>query len=163
MYRVLGTDQQEYGPVGADQIRQWIIERRLNPNSLAQEEGATGWKPLTEFPEFQSALSMAAPVSPSAAQPAFPSSSQNGMAVAGLVFSALAIVCCPCSTPLGVLGITFSIIALVQLKQNPAQRGRELAVAGIVIGAVSLLGFVIALFAGGIEAMVEAIRASTRR
>src|SRR4051812_16672662 len=56
MYRVTGIDGHEYGPVSADQIRQWIAAGRLNGQSKAVPDGGTDWKPLTEFPEFADAF-----------------------------------------------------------------------------------------------------------
>ena len=59
MYRIIGTDGRQYGPVGVDQIRAWLAENRVNAHSLAQSEGSTEWKPLISFaelaPEFKSA------------------------------------------------------------------------------------------------------------
>jgi TM2 domain-containing membrane protein YozV len=52
MYKIVGTDGQQYGPIGADQIRQWFAEKRVNAHTLAQGEGSSEWKPLISFPEF---------------------------------------------------------------------------------------------------------------
>ena len=56
MYKIIGADQKEYGPISADQIRQWIDEGRLNGQTAGQAEGSTEWKPLSQFPEFAEAL-----------------------------------------------------------------------------------------------------------
>src|SRR5262245_52985035 len=56
MYKILGTDQKQYGPVTADQLRQWIKEGRANAQTLVQSEGSTEWKPLSAFPELADAL-----------------------------------------------------------------------------------------------------------
>ena len=56
MYRIIGSDQREYGPVSADQVREWIVQGRANGATLAQPEGATDWQPLSSLPEFGSAL-----------------------------------------------------------------------------------------------------------
>ena len=56
MYRIIGGDQKEYGPVTAEQLRQWITEGRLSGQSLVQAEGDGEWKPLSTFPEFADAL-----------------------------------------------------------------------------------------------------------
>jgi uncharacterized membrane protein len=56
MYRIIGADQKEYGPVSAEQLRQWIAEGRAGAQSLLRAEGAAEWKPLGEFPEFADAL-----------------------------------------------------------------------------------------------------------
>jgi TM2 domain-containing membrane protein YozV len=51
MYKIIGADQREYGPVDANQIRQWLTEGRVNLHTLIRPEGATEWKPLASFPE----------------------------------------------------------------------------------------------------------------
>jgi len=56
MYKIIGGDQNQYGPVTADEVRHWIADGRLNGQSLAWAEGATEWKPLGSFPEFAEAL-----------------------------------------------------------------------------------------------------------
>lgn len=56
MYKVIGADGKEYGPINADLIRQWIAEGRANGATKARLEGTTEWKTLGEFPEFAAAL-----------------------------------------------------------------------------------------------------------
>src|SRR5436309_1839611 len=52
MYKIIGADQKEYGPISADQLRQWIAEGRVNGQTQACAEGTQEWKPLAMFPEF---------------------------------------------------------------------------------------------------------------
>jgi hypothetical protein len=54
MYKIIGADQKQYGPVSADELRQWIAEGRVNAQTLIQAEGQTDWRPLSSFPEFAS-------------------------------------------------------------------------------------------------------------
>ncbi len=61
MYYIQGADQKEYGPVSADQLRQWISENRLNRFSPARADGESLWKTLGDFPEFAEVLVGAAP------------------------------------------------------------------------------------------------------
>jgi hypothetical protein len=56
MYKIIGADGREYGPVSADELRRWIAERRADAHTRAQAAGSTEWKPLSEFPEFADAL-----------------------------------------------------------------------------------------------------------
>ncbi len=56
MYKIIGGDQKEYGPVSADDLRQWIHEGRLSAQSLVQSAGSTEWKPLGAFSEFAADL-----------------------------------------------------------------------------------------------------------
>jgi len=52
MYKILGVDGREYGPVTAEQLRQWIREGRANAQTQAQAEGSAEWNPISSFPEF---------------------------------------------------------------------------------------------------------------
>src|ERR1041385_8296422 len=61
MYKIIGADQKEYGPVPAEQLRQWIAEGRAGGATLIRPEGGTEWQPLASFPEFADALNAAAP------------------------------------------------------------------------------------------------------
>jgi hypothetical protein len=56
MYKIIGGDQKEYGPVSADELRRWIVEGRLTGQTLAWAEGISDWKPLASFAEFAEAL-----------------------------------------------------------------------------------------------------------
>ena len=54
-YKIIGADLVEYGPVSAEQVRQWIAEGRVNSETKLQAEGTAEWKPLAEVPEFAAA------------------------------------------------------------------------------------------------------------
>ena len=159
MYKILGSDQKEYGPVTSDQLRQWIIERRLHAQSLVRLDGSPGWLPLAQFPEFSATLAGAGPVAPASAS-AGPRT--NPMAVIALVTSILATpaMCCCGFVTLGIglpivgisfnmVGIILSFIALSQIKKNPeTERGKGLAIAAIVLSSLSLAFSLIPLLFG---------------
>ena len=52
MYKIIGADQKEYGPVSAEQLRQWLAEGRVNVQTQVLPEGATEWTTLGRLPEF---------------------------------------------------------------------------------------------------------------
>ncbi len=151
MYKIIGSDQKQYGPVSADDLRQWMAQGRVNAQTLIQGEGQTDWRPLHSFPEF----------SPSASAPApgpapFPASSpalagqSNSMAIASLVMGvvSLPLACCCYGFPFNVLAIVFGCIALSQLKNVPdAGSNRVMAKAGIIMGVLQfiLIAVVVAL------------------
>jgi len=56
MYIIIGGDQKEYGPITADDVRQWIAEGRLNEQSLIKAEGDAEFRPLATFSEFGGAF-----------------------------------------------------------------------------------------------------------
>src|SRR5215212_8469291 len=56
MYKIIGIDGRQYGPVSAEQIKQWIAAGRVDAEIKAQKEGEEDWKALSSFPEFAEAL-----------------------------------------------------------------------------------------------------------
>jgi Domain of unknown function (DUF4190)/GYF domain 2 len=143
MYRIIGADGREYGPVTADQLRGWIAEGRVNAQTRALVEGAALWKPLVEYLEFAPLLARMAPPLPVLGPISItPTPRTNSMAIAGLVMGILSIMCgCCCyGLPFNVLGIVFSLVALAQINQDPvSQQGRPLAIAGLALSVVSIL------------------------
>ncbi len=75
MYKIIGADGKEYGPVTADQLRQWIAEGRANAQTKVLPDGATEWMALSEVAEFASSF----PASPPPPVPELPP--QNAAAV----------------------------------------------------------------------------------
>jgi hypothetical protein len=69
MYKIIGADQKEYGPVSAEEMRRWIAEGRVNGQTLIQAEGQTDWRPLSTFPEFAAASQPMTGSTPLAAMP----------------------------------------------------------------------------------------------
>lgn len=55
-YRIIGADGKEYGPITAEQVRQWITEGRANAYTKIRLEGATEWKTVSELTEFAGAF-----------------------------------------------------------------------------------------------------------
>jgi GYF domain 2 len=64
MYKIIGADQKEYGPVTADQINAWILEGRANGQTLVQVVGSADWRPLSSIPELAAVLAAKLPSPP---------------------------------------------------------------------------------------------------
>lgn len=152
MYRIIGADGREYGPISTDQLRQWIAENRANASTRVLAEGSTEWKTLGSLPEFSQLLGGAAP------QPATPATfstttalipRNNGFAVAGLVlgiFSLTIGLCCCYGIPFNILGLIFSLIGLSQINNEPLRyAGRGIAITGIVLCILSIFAAVLLL------------------
>lgn len=148
MYQLIGGDQKEYGPVSADQVRQWISEGRANGQTLARFEDGP-WKPLSTFPEFAPLVTQAGPPVLDVTPPyANAPRKTNGTAVAGFILSILGLPIC-CGPILATLGLIFSAVGLTQINQNPtAYTGKRLALAGIVIALADYVLFAILFFNG---------------
>ena len=60
MYKIIGGDGREYGPITETDLRKWIAEGRLSAQSLARSESDAEFRPLSTFPEFADLFGTAA-------------------------------------------------------------------------------------------------------
>ena len=141
MYKIVGADGRQYGPVSGEQIRQWIAVGRVESRTPVFAEGAKDWTFIGLLPEFAACF----PTTPPPIAPAGQPRGSNSFATAGLVFGILSWVpfCCCCDGfPFNLLGLIFSLIGLSQISRHPElYEGRGAAIAGLVLSAVSLLLF----------------------
>ena len=157
MYRILGGDQKEYGPVTAAQVREWIAQRRANAQTMVQAEGSGEWKPLSAFPEFASTLNVPPVMSvPTAAvvMDDNPMSTvvpyKNPKALIAYYLAIFSLI--PCfGLPLGITALCLGIAGLKVVKTHPNAHGKVHAWVGIVLGGLCALANV-----GVIVAMVVA-------
>jgi hypothetical protein len=143
MYKIIGADGREYGPISAEQMREWIAEGRANAQTRAMVEGAGQWKPLTEYLEFAPVLGRTPPALGAPAPISIiPPRRTNSLAVMSLLAGILAMtcgMCCCYGLPFNVLGVVFSLVALAQIRNDPqTQDGRGLAIAGLVLSLLSI-------------------------
>ncbi len=151
MYKIIGSDQKEYGPIDAESVRQWLAEGRLNAQSLARAEGAGQWQPLAAFPELARQISQTT-APPPLVRP--PPAGTGGETIATII---------PYRNPrallayyLGIfslfpvlgmfLGIAAFILALQGLRlasRHPAAKGKVHAWIGIVCGGIFGLVYLI--------------------
>ncbi len=144
MYRILGGDQKEYGPVTTEELRQWIAQRRVNEQTLVRAGEATDWEPLSSFPEFAGF-----PPPPPAAPPTAVQPPDNPMSVVvpyknpkALIAYYLAIFSLiPClGLPLGIAAFILGILGLKAAKAHPSAHGKVHAWIGIILGGLCGMG-----------------------
>lgn len=120
MYRVVGADNREYGPIDEGTVRDWITQGRANAETLVRYEDGGAWKPLRTFEEFRETLGLPKGTILAAPLPSVSTfgtgARSNGFATAGLIFSTLGC-CCPVIGP--ALGILLSVVALAQINSDP--------------------------------------------
>jgi hypothetical protein len=141
MFKIIGGDGKEYGPVAAEQLRQWIAEGRVNNQTLARAEGDTQWKPLAQYPEFAVAAAGGTPPPPVAGHPQ-PHVSNY------LVPAILSTICC--CLPFGIVAIIFAAQVNAKLQAGDIQGARQSSekaktwcwvalLCGLIISAIWLL------------------------
>ena len=138
MYRIIGADGKTYGPVGLEQLRQWLAQGRADSRTPVFVDGAHDWTFLGLLPELAPEFGVAPPPMRPVTGAAT-ARGTNGFATAGLICSLLAWTCC-CCLPFNLLGVIFSIIALVQISSQPEpQEGRTIAIIALVLSGANLL------------------------
>lgn len=141
MYRVLGADGKEYGPVNGELLRRWITEGRANAQTKVLSEGSAEWQTLASVPEFEAAFPAASAALPLAASPGEVKTS--GMAIASLVLGILGL----CGIT-ALVGLILGIVSLVKINRSGGRlSGQGLAIAGICVSGFMLL-FSIPFMAG---------------
>lgn len=88
MYRIVGSDNKEYGPIDLAQLRRWLAEGRINATTRVLPEGATEWRTLGELPEFAAAAAPSAPSRPAAERVNGPATGLMVVAILGFVTQA---------------------------------------------------------------------------
>ena len=136
MYRVIGADGQEYGPVSAEEMRRWIAEGRANAQTRVFAGAVGQWRLLGDLPEFAATSGSQSP-----SPPPVPRLDANlsKCALAGFILSALGFCCCLAGLPVSIAGLILSWVGLGRIKQDTQLSGRGLAIAGIVLGILGLL------------------------
>lgn len=139
MYKIIGNDGKTYGPVNAEKIREWITQGRVDNRTALLPEGASEWTFVGLVPEFTKDFPSSPPVITPPKMVALPTNRTNSFATAGFVCGLISLTCC-CGCPFNILGLIFSIVAMVQINgQVQKQDGWGLALAGLICSAVSLL------------------------
>jgi hypothetical protein len=118
MYRIIGADGREYGPVSLDELRKWIAEGRVNQQTRLRAEGSTEWKTLADFPEVSAAAPP--PLSPPPPRPVAAGSVPN------YLMQAILVTLC-CCLPLGIPAIVFAAQVNGKLSAGDVAGAQELS------------------------------------
>lgn len=144
MYKIIGADGREYGPVTIDQLQDWLAQRRISAKTQIQIAGGTEWKPADQIPELASFFADrpasitggGPPPLPSRVRPSIP---QTGMAVASFVLGLCSFGLCLTALT-GIPAIICGHIARRRAIRFPARYGgRGFATTGMLLGYASLI------------------------
>jgi hypothetical protein len=104
MYKIIGADGNQYGPVDIAQLQQWARANRVSGQTLVQADGANDWKPLSTYPELAPLVSSPPPLPPAKSYTPSP------LASAEIATYLLPAILCTlfCCMPLGIPAIIFA-------------------------------------------------------
>jgi hypothetical protein len=145
MYKIIGADGKEYGPITTEQLRQWLAEGRANLQTQVLPEGAANWTTVGQLPEFAGAAPGPAPITP--IQPFAQNGAAeqvNGPAIGLIVVAVIGALVQVASLIMNLAGA--SMFASNRMPNNPWANmfsgtiGVASSALGIIVSAVILLG-----------------------
>jgi hypothetical protein len=144
-YEIIGADNRAHGPEDAAAVCRWIREGRASHRTMARRTGEEAWRPLASFPQWTGPLRGQPSLPPGQPPPA------HSLAIGSMVLGIVALVFFPLGLVLGVPAVICGHVAWGAIGAEPEiAGGKGLVVAGlitgylgIVVGALSLLGFVV--------------------
>ena len=150
MYNMIGGDGREYGPITAEQLRQWFAEGRVDRRTQIRGDDQAQWLAFSEVAEFADLFSAPASASPpplgpppgtippapadagAAGLPPAAVPSISGLAVASLCLAILSLSCYGLSA---IPAVICGHIARRKIAQsNGTLTGAGLALAGLIVG-----------------------------
>src|SRR5690348_1790930 len=137
MYKIIGADAIEYGPVSEEKIREWIKDGRVNSLTKIKAEGEGEFKTLSEFAQFADIPRGGAGAPPILTPSATVPSKLSALAILSLVLGIMGWVTLGLTA---LVGLVLGIIALVRISRSQgALRGKGLALAGTIVSGVFVL------------------------
>ncbi|MCX6909332.1 MAG: DUF4190 domain-containing protein [Verrucomicrobia bacterium] len=129
-YRVRDADGREYGPVDLATLERWTREARLTKTTAVWSSANGQWRAAGERRELDAAFAawLEAGAPPVVGPPV------NAQAVWSFVLAQFGLCCCFPAIPAIICGF----ISLAQIRQR-RERGRALAVSGIILGFAGLV------------------------
>ena len=166
----VARDGKELGVFSLEEINRQLAAGTLRPTDQAWYEGAAGWAALSTIPGVVTAPAPASTMpavsstAPVAAAPAavVPPQNREQLALLSLIFSSIGLFgfCCGLFLAAAIAGIVCGHLALSRIKANPQLEGRNLALAGVIIGYFAIGGWLIYIFLFGGLAVLRGLTES---
>jgi hypothetical protein len=157
MYKILGSDGNEYGPVSAKQVKHWIAENRVDQKTPVFPDGAADWVFLESLPEFKAVFALPPPgrirsEGGGGLNAVIPYKNVRALvAYYFAVFSVIPIL----GMPLGFIGMALGISGLRFQRQHPQAGGKVHAWIGIVLGGLFGFGYLALIILGIVGLIVK--------
>jgi Domain of unknown function (DUF4190)/GYF domain 2 len=142
------------GVFSEQEVREGLSAGRFAPTDIGWREGMATWQPLSQFPEVGGAAAPAVPPVQPGAVPMSSVAKTEPLAIWSLVLSLVGLFCC--GFVVGIGGVVCGHLALSKLQREPQLEGRGLATAGLIIGYLAIVFWLIyVVFFGGLSFLRE--------
>ena len=163
-YYYTDAQNQPRGPVSVEQLRELLNSGALNASTQVAAVGSQQWVPILTVVQAAAAAGAApggpAPVGPGpvAGVPGgamVPAAPTEPLAIWSLVLGILSMICCSAMI-FSIGAIVTGHLALSSIKKNPLRQGRGMALAGLIMGYVSIVIGIIVIAAGVLQGIIDA-------
>jgi hypothetical protein len=142
------------GVFSEQEVRDGLTAGRFAPTDIGWREGMATWQPLSQFPEVGGTDAPGVPSIPATAVPTPAVAKTEPLAIWSLVLSLVGLFCC--GFVVGIGGVVCGHLALSKIQREPQLQGRGLALAGLIIGYLAILFWVLYIvFFGGFSFLRE--------
>jgi hypothetical protein len=136
------------GVFSEQEIREGLSVGRFALTDIGWREGMATWQPLSQFPEFGGTVAPAIPpVQPGVPPMSTAVAKTEPLAICSLVLSVLGLLCC--GFVLGIPGVVCGHLALSKIQKEPQLQGKGMATAGLIIGYLAIVFWLIYLVCFG--------------
>lgn len=145
MYRIIGADGKEYGPIAAEVLKKWVVDGRANAQTRVLLEGTTEWRTLADFPELTATLSSPPPFAGHASvmTPTAAANDVSGPAIGLIVTAALGFLAT-------IFGIVWNLVLTGVGMHQPGLNPQEEQILNILRGTMGLVSAVLGFIAAGL-------------
>jgi hypothetical protein len=144
MYKIIGGDGKEYGPVTIGQLRDWVAQGRINAQTRTTVAGSAEWQAANQIPELALLFAPQEPPTTGGSPPPLPQRAtgpgpETGLAILSFILGLCSFGLC-LSFITGIPAIICGHVARSRAVRLPGRYGGAgLALAGILLGYASLL------------------------
>jgi hypothetical protein len=159
-YYYTDAQNQPRGPVSVEQLRDLLNSGAVNASTQVAAVGSQQWVPILTV--VQAAAAPGGPVGagPVAGVPGgaiMPAAPTEPLAVWSLVLGILSVICCTAMI-FSIGAVVTGHLALSSLKKNPLRQGRGMAMAGLIMGYISIVIGIITIAFGILGQILDATK-----
>lgn len=158
-YYYTDAQNQPRGPVSVEQLRELMSTGQVNAATQVAAVGSQNWVPITTVLA-GAGQGGGLPYGGTPGGPGGPivqAGQTEPLAIWSLVLGILSMLCCTFLI-VGAGAVVTGHLALSSLKKNPTRQGRGMAIAGLVMGYLSIVIGVLALAFGMVQGIMDAAR-----
>jgi hypothetical protein len=159
-YYYTDAQNQPRGPVSVEQLRELLNSGAVNASTQVAAVGSQQWVPILTVVQASAAPGGTAGPGPVMGAPGgamVPAGPTEPLAVWSLVLGIISMICCTFMI-FGIGAVVTGHLALGSIKKSPNRQGRGMALAGLIMGYISIVSGILGIAFGILGQILEATK-----